>query len=72
MLKEQIERSRKLQIDKRMNEKNTEKRDEKEFADFWKIRNDELQIAEEQEKEEIRQRQAELKKYQKNQVENKK
>ena len=72
MLKEQIERSRKLQIDKRMNEKNTEKRDEKEFADFWKIRNDELQIAEEQEKEEIRQRQAELKKDQKNQVENKK
>ena len=41
-MKEQIERSRKLQIDKRTYEKENSKRDEKEFADFWKIRNDEL------------------------------
>jgi hypothetical protein len=55
-----------------MYEKETEKRDEREFAEFWKIRNDELAISEEQEKEEIRQRQAQLKSYQKQQMENKK
>lgn len=55
-MKEQIERSRKQQIDKRRSEKDTEKRDEKEFAEFWKIRNEELAVSEEQEKEEIRQR----------------
>lgn len=29
-------------------------KDEREFAEFWKIRNEELAVMEEQEKEEIR------------------
>lgn len=29
-------------MDKKYTEKENEKRDEKEFAEFWKIRNDEL------------------------------
>jgi hypothetical protein len=44
------------------------KKDEKDFAEFWKIRNEELAIGEEQEKEEIRQRNMQLKGYQKKQV----
>lgn len=60
-LKEQIERSRKQQIDKRTNDKEMTKKEEKEFAEFWKIRNDELAISEQQELEEFRQRQVELK-----------
>ena len=41
-MKEQIEKSRKLQTEKRQYEKENTKRDEREFAEFWKIRNDEL------------------------------
>lgn len=59
--KELIEKSRKQQIEKRLNEKETMKKEEKEFAEFWKIRNDELAVAEQQELEEVRQRQKELK-----------
>ncbi len=70
-LKEQIERSRQQQMQKKTNEKNKTKQDEKEFADFWRLRNDELQISEEQEKEEQRLRQVELKGFIKNQMENK-
>jgi len=39
--------------------------EEKEFSEFWKIRNEELAIVEQQEREEERLRQAELKRYQK-------
>lgn len=39
------------------------KKEEKEFTEFWKIRNDELAIAEQQEQEEHRLRQKELKSY---------
>lgn len=46
-------------------------KDEREFAEFWKIRNEELAVMEEQEKEEIRQRNTELKNYQKRQAESK-
>ena len=36
------------------------KNEEKEFAEFWRVRNEELQAAEQQEKEEERQRLLEL------------
>lgn len=42
-----------------------------EFAEFWKLRNEELAIAEQQEREEERQRRVELTNYLKKQVENK-
>jgi len=58
-----IEKSRQAQIQKRLNEKEQKKQDEREFAAFWKIRNEELAIQEEQEKEEMRQRDRELKNY---------
>ncbi|CDW72209.1 UNKNOWN [Stylonychia lemnae] len=67
-LQNQIERSRKNQIDKRFNEKEQSKQQEKEFAEFWKIRNEELAIGEQQEKEEIRQRNAELQGYHQRQI----
>ena len=38
-------------------------REEKEFAQFWKVRNEELSLAEEQEKQEAFNRQKELKKF---------
>ena len=44
-----------------MNEREHTKKEEKEFVEFWKIRNDELAIAEQQELEEARLRQKELK-----------
>lgn len=43
-------------------------KEQKEFSEFWKIRNEELAIAEQQEREEERQRQAQLKTFQKNQL----
>ena len=42
-----IEQSRKNQISKRVQEKENEKKDENDFAQFWKIRNEELQVLEE-------------------------
>jgi len=42
-----------------------------EFAEFWKLRNDELAIAEQQEKEEERQRRVELVNYLKKQSDEK-
>jgi hypothetical protein len=67
-LKEQIERSRQQQIDKRNNEKVNERMEQKEFTEFWKIRNEELQIAEQQEKEEERMRAEDLKSFLKRQI----
>jgi len=52
-------------------DKENEVKDERDFSEFWKIRNEELAVMEEQEKEEIRQRQKQLKDYQKQQVEKK-
>ena len=51
-LKNAIEISRKNQIQRRLKEKQEEKNEELEFAQFWKMRNEELNIAEHQEKEE--------------------
>ena len=41
-------------------EKHQERMDEQEFTEFWKIRNEELAIAEQQEKEEARLRHEDL------------
>lgn len=46
-------------------------KEQKEFSEFWKIRNEELAIAEQQEKEEERMRKEELKSFHKNQMEKK-
>lgn len=51
-MKAAIERSRALQIQRRQREKQAERKEEQEYSEFWKIRNEELQLAEEQEKEE--------------------
>lgn len=59
-MKQAIERSRALQIQKQNEERTQTKKEEKEFAEFWRVRNEELQRAEQQEKEEERQRAAEL------------
>lgn len=66
-----IEKSRQQQISKRINEKVMTKKEEKEFTEFWKIRNEELHMQESQEKEDTRQRQVELKAFQKYQLDNK-
>ena len=52
-----------------MQEKHQEHHEQKEFTEFWKIRNEELAIAEQQEKEEERMRKEELKHFNKRQME---
>ena len=59
-MKDAIERSRALQIERKKQEAAAKKQEEKDFAEFWRIRNEELQLAEQQEKEEERQRAKEL------------
>ena len=53
-MKQDIEISRVMQINKRKAEKDFEKQQENELAQFWKTRNEELLMAEQQEKEEDR------------------
>lgn len=53
-MKQAIEMSRKNQIDRRNKEIAEGKKEEMEFAEFWKLRNEELAIAEQQEREEER------------------
>jgi hypothetical protein len=67
-MKEAIERSRKQQIDRKYQEKQAETDEQREFSEFWKIRSEELAIAEQQEKEEERFRKEELKSYHKRQM----
>ncbi len=55
-----IESSRQQQMSKRRAEKEADVNEQKEFAEFWRMRNDELAIAEAQEKEEERLRAVEL------------
>ena len=50
-MKDAIEKSRKNQIDRKIKEKQEKKQEEIEFAEFWKLRNEELAIAEQQERE---------------------
>lgn len=59
-MKQAIDRSRALQVDRKQQQKASELNEEKDFADFWKVRNQELQLAEQQEREEEKQRQLEL------------
>ena len=59
-MKSAIERSRALQIERKKQEAASKKQEDKDFAEFWRIRNEELQLAEQQEKEEERQRAKEL------------
>lgn len=70
-MKQAIERSRALQIERRQKERADTKQEEKEFSEFWKVRNQELQLAEAQEREEERQRQLELVKFLKKQSDEK-
>ena len=60
-MKMQIDNSRANQVAKKLNEKEQAKKDEKEFTEFWKIRNEELEIARQQEAEEDRLRSEEHK-----------
>jgi len=59
-MKQAVERSRALQIDRKNQQKASEKQDEIDFSEFWRVRNEELQMAESQEKDEERQRAKEL------------
>lgn len=70
-MKAAIEKSRKNQIDRKNKEIADAKKEEMEFSEFWKLRNEELAIAEQQEREEERQRRVELTNYLKKQVESK-
>ncbi len=60
-----IEKSRKMQMDKKRLEKELERKEEEEFAAYWKIRNKELQEAEILEIEEEREWNWELANYHK-------
>ena len=68
-MKAAIERSRQLQIQRKQAQKAALKQEEADFAEFWRVRNEELQMAEEQEREEERQRAMELSNFQKQQGE---
>lgn len=63
-----IERSRQLQIERKNKEKQAAKQEDVEFAQFWRTRNEELQLAEQQEKEEERIRMEELSAFHKRQT----
>lgn len=62
-MKNAIEKSRKNQLIRKDRELMGKKEEEREFSEFWKLRNDELAIAEQQEREEERQRRVELTNY---------
>lgn len=62
-LKEAIEKSRQQQLAKKKQEREADQLDQKEFSYFWKLRNEELQVAEHQEREEARLRNEEMKAY---------
>lgn len=52
--------------------KENETKEQHDYVHFWKARNDELAVSEDIEKDEIRQKQHELKQYQLNQAESRK
>lgn len=70
-MKAAIDRSRALQIQRKQQNKIQTKKEEQEFAEFWRIRNEELQLAEQQEKEEDRLRAVELANFLKSQTDTK-
>ena len=55
--------SRKNQIQRKETLKSAKAKENAEFSEFWKLRNQELQIAEAQEKEDTRQRQMAMNNY---------
>ena len=59
-MKAAIERSRQLQIQRKNAQKAAARDEDREYAEFWMTRNEELQLAEEQEREEERLRATEL------------
>ena len=46
-MKAAIERSRQLQIQRKKRERDEKVQEDKDFAAFWKVRNEELELAEE-------------------------
>jgi hypothetical protein len=68
-LKEAIETSRAQQIEKKNRERRAEEQEQQEFKHFWRLRNDELHVAEQQEKDEARIRNEEMKAYLRRQIE---
>lgn len=70
-MKQAIEQSRHHQIAKKVAAKEQSQQEEKEFSEFWKIRNEELELARQQEVEEERLRCEELKGYLHKQMEDK-
>lgn len=68
-LKDQIELSRRQQIDKRRREKDALHNEQQQFSEFWKLRNEELSMAEAAEKIDARSRKEDIQGYLKKQVE---
>lgn len=62
-MKKQIDVSRKNQLARKRDIQSAKQREDSEFMEFWKLRNQELQVAEAQEKEEEKQRQKEINSY---------
>lgn len=63
-----IDISRKNQMKRKTNGVQQKKLDDIAFDEFWKMRNEELQIAESQEKEETKARACEINNYLKDQI----
>lgn len=68
-MKDQIEKSRALQIQKKRDERDREQADQRQFSEYWKMRSDELQVAEHIEKQENKQRSEDIKEYLRKQME---
>jgi hypothetical protein len=68
-LKDQIEVSRRQQIEKKRRERVAEENEQKQFQEFWKLRSEELLMAEDKEKMEAKQRSEDMKDYLRKQVE---
>jgi hypothetical protein len=67
-LKDQVEVSRRQQMEKRRREKQAELNEQQQFSEFWKLRSEELQMAEANEKLEARNRKEDIQQYLKKQV----
>ena len=67
-MKAAIERSRALQIQRKQAQKAAQHQEDRDFAEFWRVRNEELSLAEEQEKEEEKARATELQRFQQSQA----
>jgi hypothetical protein len=67
-LKEQVDVSRRQQMEKRKREKQAEYNEQQQFSEFWKLRSEELQLAEANERLEARNRKEDIQQYLKKQV----